>query len=84
MSLLSIIQRFPSTIVINSRDFQSSVLRCNCDLKWIVKWEKNNNIRIMENTVCQSPPTLIGHQVHKLKKGDLICGKFFNFFASGC
>ncbi|KAK6177945.1 hypothetical protein SNE40_012804 [Patella caerulea] len=54
-------------------DFGSDFLRCDCHLRWMVKWSKNKQVRIPSSTVCALPKAMKGRIFSKLKKVDLHC-----------
>lgn len=56
-------------------DFQSDYLRCDCHLKWIVKWTKLKKVKIKSSTSCAVPRELKGTSLKRLKQKDLHCGK---------
>ncbi|CAI9736360.1 adhesion G protein-coupled receptor A3-like [Octopus vulgaris] len=55
------------------KDFQSSHLRCDCHLQWIVKWSKNNSVKIQDTTVCAMPSDVKDRPIKELKRKDLHC-----------
>ena len=57
------------------RDFDSEYLMCDCHLEWIVKWMKNNAVRVNSGTTCAVPSQLKGRSIKNLKRKDLHCGK---------
>ncbi|GAB1607592.1 adhesion G protein-coupled receptor A3-like [Argonauta hians] len=54
-------------------DFQSSQLRCDCHLQWIVRWSKNNSVKIQDTTVCAMPSDVKDRPIKDLKRKDLHC-----------
>ncbi|XP_074644037.1 adhesion G protein-coupled receptor A3-like [Tubulanus polymorphus] len=54
-------------------DFQSNHLICDCKLRWILRWSKNRNVRISDNTKCAFPKDLEKRSVRTLKKKLLHC-----------
>ncbi|XP_070540026.1 adhesion G protein-coupled receptor A3-like [Ptychodera flava] len=63
---------FDQMISLQSVDFQSDYLMCDCLLKWIVKWSKNNK-KISDSTTCMYPRTLRGEKLKDLKKRHFNC-----------
>ncbi|KAH9513291.1 Adhesion G protein-coupled receptor A2, partial [Bulinus truncatus] len=58
-------------------EFSSQYLRCDCHLKWILKWAKQQHVRIPGSTVCGVPLEMKGRPLSKLKRGDLHCDHNF-------
>ncbi|XP_045188915.2 adhesion G protein-coupled receptor A3-like isoform X2 [Mercenaria mercenaria] len=56
-------------------DFQSDYLRCDCHLKWIVKWTKYKKVKIKSSTTCAVPKELKGTALKRLKQKDLHCDR---------
>ncbi|XP_060572173.1 adhesion G protein-coupled receptor A3-like [Ruditapes philippinarum] len=56
-------------------DFQSDYLRCDCHLKWIVKWTKYKKVKIKSSTTCAVPKELKGSSLKRLKQKDLHCDR---------
>ncbi|XP_022080676.1 adhesion G protein-coupled receptor A3-like [Acanthaster planci] len=54
-------------------DFASDYLVCDCQLKWIVRWMKDNKVRIADTTVCAFPQSMRGEKVRQLKRKELHC-----------
>ncbi|XP_055891327.1 uncharacterized protein LOC106070481 isoform X2 [Biomphalaria glabrata] len=54
-------------------EFSSEFLRCDCNLKWILKWAKQQHVRIPGSTVCALPVEMRGRPLSRLKQGDLHC-----------
>ncbi|XP_077992114.1 adhesion G protein-coupled receptor A3-like [Glandiceps talaboti] len=54
-------------------DLHSDFLMCDCLLKWIIKWSKNNDIKISDSTLCEYPRALKGEKLKSLRGKDLHC-----------
>ncbi|CAH1785132.1 unnamed protein product [Owenia fusiformis] len=54
-------------------DFNSEYLMCDCNLQWIVKWSKENSVKIHNSTTCALPSQMKGQSVKKLKRNKLHC-----------
>ncbi|XP_012939482.1 adhesion G protein-coupled receptor A3, partial [Aplysia californica] len=54
-------------------ELQSNYLRCDCHLKWILKWIKTRHVRIPSSTTCALPAKMRNKPLSKLKRRDLHC-----------
>ncbi|BFZ01249.1 hypothetical protein BsWGS_04288 [Bradybaena similaris] len=54
-------------------EFSSEYLRCDCHLKWILKWTKTRHVRFPGSTVCALPAKMKGQPLSKLRRTDLKC-----------
>ncbi|XP_038070995.1 adhesion G protein-coupled receptor A3-like [Patiria miniata] len=54
-------------------DFASDYLVCDCQLKWIVRWMKDNKVRVADTTTCAFPQSMRGEKVRQLKRKELHC-----------
>ncbi|ESP00442.1 hypothetical protein LOTGIDRAFT_140702, partial [Lottia gigantea] len=64
---------FNDLISLRKVEFGSNFLRCDCHLKWMVKWSKSKSVRIPPSTVCALPKAMKGQVFNKLKRSDLHC-----------
>ncbi|XP_042200346.1 adhesion G protein-coupled receptor A2 [Callorhinchus milii] len=54
-------------------DFNTESLMCDCNMQWVLNWERNSSARISEATVCAYPRALQGQQFKSLKESQLGC-----------
>ncbi|KAM8851735.1 adhesion G protein-coupled receptor A3 isoform 3-T4 [Synchiropus picturatus] len=53
--------------------FSTETLFCDCQLKWLLVWVRNNSVRIGNDTVCVFPTHLHGLQFRNLRDQQLRC-----------
>ncbi|XP_033885677.3 adhesion G protein-coupled receptor A3-like isoform X1 [Acipenser ruthenus] len=53
--------------------FSTESLFCDCNLKWLLDWARNNAIQIGNETLCVYPSTLHGLELRSLKEQQLKC-----------
>ncbi|XP_033882254.3 adhesion G protein-coupled receptor A2-like isoform X2 [Acipenser ruthenus] len=53
--------------------FSTESLFCDCNLKWLLDWARNNAVQIGNETLCVYPSTLHGLELHSLKEQQLKC-----------
>lgn len=61
-------------------DFASPNLRCDCQLKWMVKWIAETNVNIPV-TQCAEPPEMRDIFVRNLNRDNLGCGACTSFLS---
>ena len=54
-------------------DFNSEYLRCDCHLRWLVKWSKSKKVRVHSSTKCALPQAMKGLTFNKLRRSELHC-----------
>ncbi|XP_071946881.1 adhesion G protein-coupled receptor A3-like [Antedon mediterranea] len=64
---------FDSLPNLKTLDFQSAYVLCDCKMTWLLKWKKDQNVKIINTTVCQYPESYRKDEVDSLKKKDLNC-----------
>ncbi|MGH0132437.1 UNVERIFIED_CONTAM: hypothetical protein FKN15_035944 [Acipenser sinensis] len=53
--------------------FSTESLFCDCNLKWLLEWARNNAVQIGNETLCVYPSTLHGLELRSLKEQQLKC-----------
>ncbi|XP_067857091.1 adhesion G protein-coupled receptor A2-like isoform X2 [Heptranchias perlo] len=64
---------FDALVSLKVIDFNSEFLVCDCNMRWMLNWEKNSSVRISEETVCAYPKALSGQPFKDLKESQLVC-----------
>ncbi|XP_051896881.1 adhesion G protein-coupled receptor A2-like isoform X2 [Pristis pectinata] len=54
-------------------DFNTEYLVCDCNMLWVLNWERNSSVRISEETLCAFPKALRGKPFKDLKESQLVC-----------
>ncbi|XP_041370452.1 adhesion G protein-coupled receptor A3-like [Gigantopelta aegis] len=58
---------------LHSVDFNSEYLRCDCHLRWLIKWSKSKKVRVHASTKCALPEAMKGLTFNKLRRSELHC-----------
>ncbi|MGH0130934.1 UNVERIFIED_CONTAM: hypothetical protein FKN15_045608 [Acipenser sinensis] len=53
--------------------FSTESIFCDCNLKWLLDWARNNAVQIGNETLCVYPSTLHGLELRSLKEQQLKC-----------
>ncbi|XP_062913303.1 adhesion G protein-coupled receptor A2 [Mobula hypostoma] len=54
-------------------DFNTEYLVCDCNVLWVLNWERRKSVRISEETLCAFPKALSGKPFKDLKESQLVC-----------
>ncbi|XP_048368574.1 adhesion G protein-coupled receptor A2 isoform X1 [Sphaerodactylus townsendi] len=54
-------------------DFATEYLTCDCNMRWVLSWSKNQSIQISDKTLCIYPSTLHGKPVRNVRENQMRC-----------
>uniref|UniRef100_A0A8C4GPB9 Adhesion G protein-coupled receptor A1 n=1 Tax=Dicentrarchus labrax TaxID=13489 RepID=A0A8C4GPB9_DICLA len=64
---------FRGLLALRRLHFGTETLFCDCQLKWLLHWARNNSVRIGNDTVCVFPTHLHGLEFRNLREQQLRC-----------
>ncbi|XP_077294796.1 remoulade [Arctopsyche grandis] len=54
-------------------DISNNLLKCDCDILWMVNWSQNKKLKLIGNPRCVFPESLNEHSIKKLKTDTFKC-----------